>query len=140
MKKFFLLPLILLASPLGAVPATNPQLLEIPVPETPTVALRIVIETGSVDDPKDKLGLCNLTMRAAADGGTQKMTKAEVAGLLYPMAASIEVHVDRETTVFSGRVRKEDLALFYPVFWDAIIHPRFRRPTSSGFARPHSVP
>ena len=75
----------------------DPQLIEIPVPESPTVALRIVIETGSVDDPDGKLGLCNLAMRAAAEGGTASLTKTQVADLLYPMAASIDVHVDRET-------------------------------------------
>jgi zinc protease len=126
---------LLPASAFRAAPAAEPvpapsaasdaQLLEIPVAETPTVALRVVFETGSVDDPSGKLGLCNLTMRAAAEGGTPELTVTQVAELLDPMAASIEVYVGRETTIFSGRVRREDLDAFYPVFWNAIFHPRF---------------
>lgn len=112
--------------PSHADPSTpDGQLIEIPVPESPTVALRVVIEAGSVDDPYGKYGLCNLTMHAAAEGGTADLTKTEVADRLYPMAASIDVRVDRETTIFSGRVRKEDLDDYYPIFWNAIFHPRF---------------
>jgi zinc protease len=135
MRKLFWIALALAAqastaasvgTPSGSAPAqADPQLIEIPVPESPTVALRVVIGTGSVDDPGGMLGLCNLAMRAAAEGGTASLTKTQVADLLYPMAAGIDVHVDRETTVFSGRVRKEDLAAYYPIFWDAVFHPRF---------------
>ncbi len=113
------------AAAASAQTAVGTQIVEIPVAESPTVALRVVVETGSVDDPDGRLGLCNLTMRAAAEGGTSDLTKAQVAERLYPMAASIEVHVDRETTVFSARVRKEDLPAFYPIFWETVFHPRF---------------
>jgi zinc protease len=117
------LPLPPVATPAEAA-ASDAPLIEIPVPQSPTVALRVVIETGSVDDPYGKFGLCSLTMHAAAEGGTPDLTKTEVADRLYPMAASIDVRVDRETTVFSGRVRKEDLEDYYPIFWNAIFHPR----------------
>ena len=121
-----LIAILLLAPPVTqAAPSSDPPLIEIPVTETPTVALRIVIETGSVDDPAGRFGLCNLAMRAAAEGGTEELTRTQVAELLDPMAASIDVYVGRETTIFSGRVRREDLDAFYPVFWNAIFHPRY---------------
>ena len=101
------------------------KLLEIPVPGAPTIALSVLLETGSADDPADKPGLCSLTMRAAVEGGTPTLTKGEVAERLYPMATSAEVFVDRETTIFTGRVRREDIDAFYPIFWDLIFHPRF---------------
>lgn len=120
-------PLALLSfALLSLVPASGSTgLTEIPVPESPTVALRVIIEVGSVDDPAGREGLCALTMRAAADGGTSDISREEAIERLYPMAASVDVSIDRETTVFSGRCRREDLREYFPIFWDRIFRPRF---------------
>lgn len=101
------------------------SLLEIPVQGSPVVAIRILVNAGSVDDPAGKEGLCRLAMEAAADGGTQTLSRSEVVDRFHPMDASIDLFVDRETSVFTGRVRREDLAEFFPIFWDRILHPRF---------------
>jgi zinc protease len=101
------------------------SLLEIPVPESPVVVVRILVNAGSLDDPAGKEGLCRLAMDVAADGGTPALTRSELADVFYPMDASVELFVDRETSVFTGRVRREDLAEFFPIFWDRVFHPRF---------------
>ena len=101
------------------------SLLEIPVPESPVVVLRVLVNAGSMDDPAGKEGLCRLAMEAAADGGTQALTRAQLVDRFYPMDASVDFFVDRETSVFTGRVRREDLAEFFPLFWDRVFHPRF---------------
>lgn len=109
----------------GAAAAAVDGILEISVPESPTVAIRVIVEVGSVDDPAGREGLCSLAMRAAADGGTQDLTREESIDRLYPMAASVDLSVDRETTVFSGRCRREDLDAYFPIFWDRVFRPRF---------------
>ncbi len=106
-------------------PADDSRLIVMKIDQAPVVTLRAVLEVGSIDDPCCKEGLCWLTMHAAAEGGTPLLSHAEVSDLLYPMAASVNVFVDRETTVFSATVRAEDLAEFYPIFRDLIFHPRF---------------
>ncbi len=116
---------LLAALLLWAGMACSEDLTEIPVAESPTVAIRVVIEAGSADDPVGLEGLCLLTMRATADGGTPALTRNEVIERLDPMAADVELWVDRETTVFSGRCRREDLAEYFPIFWDRTFRPRF---------------
>jgi zinc protease len=109
-------------SPPGTAAA---PLLEIPVPESPVVVIRVLVNAGSMDDPAGKEGLCKLAMEAAADGGTGALTRSQLVDLIYPMDASVDVFVDRETSVFTGRVRREDLAEFFPIFWDRVFRPRF---------------
>jgi zinc protease len=107
------------------VAAASSSLIEIPVQGSPVVAIRVLVNAGSMDDPAGKEGLCRLSMEAAADGGTPALARSEVVDRFYPMDASIDLFVDRETTVFTGRVRREDLGEFFPIFWDRIAHPRF---------------
>ena len=107
-------------------PAESGSLTEIPVPASPVVALRVVVLAGSMNDPKGLEGLCNLAMHAAVDGGTGNLTREQVKERLYPMDASVELFVDREVSVFSGRVRREDLKEYFPIFWNSIVHPAYR--------------
>jgi zinc protease len=109
----------------GGPGTASASLLEIPVPESPVVVIRVLVNAGSMDDPAGKEGLCGLAMEAAADGGTQTLTRSELVDLFYPMDASVDLFVDRETSVFTGRIRREDLAEFFPIFWDRVFHPRF---------------
>ncbi|MFB3907439.1 MAG: M16 family metallopeptidase [Candidatus Eisenbacteria bacterium] len=115
----------------GSSPAASasaplaPQILEMPVKDSPVVALRVLIPVGSADDPSGKEGLCNLAMRAAAEGGTPSLTQKEVADLLYPMAASVRLEVDKEAVVFETTVRRADLDTMIPVFFDLIFRPRY---------------
>lgn len=111
--------------PAGARASEAGSLLELPVPESPVVVVRVLVQAGSIDDPQGKEGVCRLTMAAAAHGGTAEWTKTQVADHFYPMDAAIDLFVDRETAVFTGRVRREDLAEFIPIFLDLIFRPRF---------------
>ncbi|HZI13628.1 MAG TPA: pitrilysin family protein [Myxococcus sp.] len=113
-----------------AVPATplrTPKPLELVVlarPETPIVSFRLVFRTGSVDDPKGKEGLTSLTATLMSEGGTQKLTSAQVLEALYPMAAELGAFTDKEFTTFSGRVHRDFLPRFMEVFTDVLLAPR----------------
>lgn len=119
----------------GAKPAPSPaaspsltragyQKVALPDPASPVVAVRLAFRAGSVDDPKGKEGLTALTVRLMAEGGTQKLSSAELQRTLYPMATNIGWQVDKEMTVFSGRVHKDHLAAFLPILADVVLEPR----------------
>jgi zinc protease len=113
-----------------AVPTTplrTPKPLELVVqarPETPIVSFRLVFRSGSVDDPKGKEGLTALTATLMAEGGTQKLTSAQVLEALYPMAAELGAFTDKEFTTFSGRVHRDFLPRFMELFTDVLLAPR----------------
>lgn len=113
-----------------AVPATplrQPKPMEQVVlarPDSPIVSFRLVFHTGSVDDPKGKEGLTALTAQLMAEGGTQKLTASQLLEALYPMAAELDVFVDKEFTTLSGRVHKDFLTRFQDIFTDVLLAPR----------------
>ena len=123
MRKTFAIALILLMVPLAAAVAENTVLL--PVQDDPTVAFRIMFNVGSHNDPEGKEGLAALTASLITEGATKNHSYEELLALLYPMASSIDEQVDKEMTVFSGRAHKDNLAEFYELFKEVLLHPRF---------------
>ncbi len=90
-----------------------------------SVDVRLLFRSGSVDDPKGKEGLTYMTAKMLAEGGTKQHTYAEILQLLYPMAASLEVDVSREMTVFTGRAHRDHLDSYFPLLFEVILEPRF---------------
>jgi zinc protease len=93
--------------------------------DAPVIALRVVFEAGSADDPPALPGLTHLTALTMLEGRAGEVTYAERERLLFPMAAHISLHVEREQVVFSARVHKDHLAHFYPLFRDVLRAPAF---------------
>ncbi len=98
----------------------------LPVKDDPTVSFRIVFRVGSQNDPRGKEGLAALTAALITEGSTQKHSYEEILDLLYPMAASISEQVDKEVTVFMGRVHKDHLDRYYSLLKEVISEPAFR--------------
>jgi len=96
-------------------------------PQDPTVSIKVWFQVGSQYDPLGKEGLANLCARLLAEGGTKRHSYEEILDLLYPMAASYSVTVDKEMTVFHGRVHADHLDSYLPLFTQAICEPGFRR-------------
>ncbi len=113
------------AAPRGGRAAATPGIVTVPSAGTPIVALRLVLDAGSIDDPAGKEGLASLTARMVASAGTARRSYSEVLDALYPMAASIDGAVDREVTVFSGKVHRDDLDEYTALFTEALLHPGF---------------
>ncbi|NTX08117.1 pitrilysin family protein [Myxococcus sp. CA040A] len=110
-----------------AVPLKQPKPLELVVlarPDTPIITFRLVFHTGSIDDPKGKEGLTALTASLMAEGGTRKLTSAQLLEALFPMAAELEASTDKEFTTFSGRVHKDFLPRYLDIFTDVLLAPR----------------
>jgi zinc protease len=92
---------------------------------TPVVELRVVFEAGSADDPPGLEGLTYVTVMTMLEGRTGDLSFADRERLLFPMAAQIHAHVEREQVAFTGRVHKDHLASFYPLFRDVLRLPAF---------------
>lgn len=107
----------------GAMAQDEPVL--IPSSDMPTVAIRLLFETGSMDDPPGKEGLCALTAQTLAHGGTKDLSHSGVVDALYPLAGRIDAQVDKEYTVLMGHIAAGALDRFYPILRDLLLHPRW---------------
>ena len=97
----------------------------LPISGSPLVTIRIVFETGSVNDPAGKNGLNALTALMMGRGGTQSMSYQELTTMLYPWAASIDAQADKEVTTLIGQVHRDHLEPFYTILRDLVLSPRF---------------
>lgn len=88
------------------------------------VVIRVLFESGSADDPDGAEGATGLAARWMVEGGTEAMTYGEFSRALFPLAATFDADVDRDMTVFVGRVHRDNLDRFYPLLRDALLRPR----------------
>jgi len=107
-------------------PASAAPPVLLPVAQDPNVAFKIWFKVGSQDDPPGKPGLAALTAAMLSGGGTKDRAYDEILAALYPLAASYDVSVDKEMTVFSGVTHRDNVGAFYPLFVEALLTPGFR--------------
>jgi zinc protease len=101
------------------------RLIEQPSMDQPLVAIRVLFQAGSADDPAGQEGLTHLMAAIVAEGATTKRTWSEVLDALYPMAATIEAYGDKDVFVFSGIIHRDNLEKFADLLADQILLPRF---------------
>lgn len=101
------------------------DIVELKLPKSDLVVIKVMFRNGSIADPKGKEGLTYLTANTIAEGGTKEMTSNKIKDLIYPWAASYYVSVDKEVSIFTFEVHKDNLANFYPIIKGLILTPRF---------------
>jgi zinc protease len=106
--------------------------IELPVPTDPTITFRIWFKVGSQNDPAGKEGLASLTAAMISNAGTMRDSYDQILKKLYPMAASYGAGVDKEMTVITGRVHRDNVNAFTDLLTEAILHPAF---TAEDFQR-----
>ena len=94
-------------------------------PGSPFIAFDIWVKAGSQNDPAGKEGLAALTAALLADGSTTADPYDQILAKLYPMAAGYGSSVDKEMTVFTGRVHRDNLEAYYTLFKNAVLSPAF---------------
>ncbi len=117
--------------PLGPNPSGALRVVEDRVATDPIVNLRVAFLAGSSADPPGKEGLTALTARLMAEA-TADVDAAGLADALFPMAAELSVQVDKDATVFVGRVHKDHEAAFLKILGDVLTRPRL---DAADFAR-----
>ena len=103
----------------------NKGVVEVPVPNSDLITIRLMFRAGSANDPAGKEGLTNFSANLAMDGGTEQHTKQEIDDLTYPMAVSFNAFTDKEVSVFSTTFHKDNLEKGYDLFRGLILTPRF---------------
>jgi len=107
--------------------AATAQIRVVPLPgKSPLVTFRIVFTTGAAADPVDKPGLAELTAMMIAEGGTKDLTYKQIGEAMFPMAASLEVQVDKEMTAFIGETHVDNLAAYYKLLRARLLEPGWR--------------
>lgn len=95
--------------------------------ETPLIDLQLLFRTGAAYDPPGKAGLAQLTSAMLADAGSRRRGYAELQRVLYPLAAPIAYHVDKEMVSIRGTVHRDNLALWYEVLREQMLQPGFSK-------------
>lgn len=95
-------------------------------PDSPFIAFNIWVQCGSQNDPKGKEGLAALTAEFLANSSTTNHSYERILEKLYPMAAGYHAQVDKEMTVFTGRIHRDNLDAYYSLFKDAWLAPAFK--------------
>lgn len=108
-----------------SVPSSEHVVL-LPVKDDPTISFRIWFKVGSQCDPEGREGLAALTAALMTEGAAGERSYDEIMEALYPMAASYGSSVDKEMTVITGRVHRDNLEEYYGLLTDAILRPAFR--------------
>lgn len=102
-----------------------PEIVALPSPTSPLVAIRLLFRVGSIDDPPGKEGLAALTALMVAEASTTKRPYSQLLEDLYPLAAEITDNADREVTVFSGTVARGALETYTGLLEEALLSPAF---------------
>jgi zinc protease len=100
------------------------KIVQVKKPGIPLVHFRVMILSGSADDPKGKEGLAYFTS-SMLKKGTESYTREQIEELLDFLSARIDVKVDKEVIVISGTTLKENLDKFYPLFLEILLKPTF---------------
>jgi zinc protease len=104
---------------------TGATLLELPATQNAVVNVQLRFRSGAIDDPRGKAGLTYLTARVMAEGGTKALSAKQLLEALFPLAAELDVRVDKEQTTFIARVHRDNLAKLIPIVTDVLVHPRW---------------
>ncbi|PLX28335.1 MAG: insulinase family protein [Ignavibacteria bacterium] len=106
-------------------PSANDAVL-LPVKDDPTISFSLWFKVGSQCDPEGKEGLAAMTAAMLTRGGTVGKSYEDILDALYPLYAEYGSSCDKEMTVISGRVHRDNLEVYYPLLTDALLHPGFR--------------
>jgi zinc protease len=118
---FLLVPALMI----GGQPVDTRSFVQLPVKNDPTISFRLWFKVGSQNDPAGKEGLAYITGEMLSDASTVHNTYAQIIDRLYPLAARYSASVSTEMTIISGRVHKDNLTAYYPLFLDAVVAPAF---------------
>ena len=116
---------LLAAAAAQAAAQASIDAVELPSSSSPLVSLRLQFDAGSIYDPPGKEGLAALTGLMLAEAGTQKRSYSDLVEALYPMAAAIDLNIDREVTLISGTVHRDQLDSYTELLEEALLRPGF---------------
>ncbi|MCX6291032.1 MAG: pitrilysin family protein [Bacteroidetes bacterium] len=122
MKSKIISALIILFATLTA----NAQdVIELKMPKSNKIVIKLMFRNGSICDPKGKEGLTELTTSLITEGGTKELTHSQITDKIYPWSASYSASADKEVSIFTFEVPKVFLSQFYPIIKGLMLTPSF---------------
>ena len=101
------------------------EFIEIKMPRSNKIVVKLMFRNGSISDPKGKEGLTFTTVSMITQGGAGDMSYAEIQDKLYPWAAQYSALVDKEVSVFTFEFPSDFAIEFYPLLRDIVLNPSF---------------
>jgi zinc protease len=94
--------------------------------ELPLINMSLLIRTGSMYEPADKIGLASITGEVMRTGGTTTKTGDQIDEELESIAASVETGIGLDSGSASMSVLKGDLDKGLSILADVLMNPAFR--------------
>lgn len=101
------------------------EVIELKLPNSNKVSIKLMFRNGSISDPAGMEGITQSTASLIVQGGTRELSYSEIQDRIYPMAARYGVSTDKEVTTFSFEVHQDHLEEFYPILKGLVLTPRF---------------
>jgi zinc protease len=103
---------------------TGLKVIEVKKPGIPVIHFKVMIKSGSMDDPKGKEGLAYFTANLLRRG-TKSYSRDQIEDMLDFISAGLDIRTDKEVIVISGTTLKENLDEFYRIFTEVVLNPTF---------------
>jgi len=94
-----------------------------PSASSPLVDVSFLVHAGAGFDPGGKKGLATLTAAMITDGGSEAMTIDKINEAMFPMASGFNAQIDKEMTLLSGQVHKDNLNAWYELVRGQLLYP-----------------
>jgi predicted Zn-dependent peptidase len=91
----------------------------------PVVHITAITRTGRIYDPKEKIGLGELTVSLLKDGGTLKYKSSDIDETLEFLGASVETSIAAEEARADMFVLKKDLDKVLDIYASVLMEPAF---------------
>jgi zinc protease len=92
----------------------------------PQLNVKIAFECGSVRDPEGKEGLAALAASMIAEAGSRPLRYDEITKALFPIAGAFRAQVDKELTVFTGVIHRDNWQRFLEIVLPQLLDPGYR--------------
>ena len=94
--------------------------------ELPLINISVLIRTGSVYEPTEKIGLASITGQVIRTGGTTSKTGDQIDEELESIAAAVETGIGLNSGSASMSVLKQDFEKGLSILADVLMNPEFR--------------
>jgi zinc protease len=116
--------------------------------ELPLISASVLVRTGSILEPMDKVGLASMTGSVMRSGGSTKYPSSVLNPLLEDKAAVINTGIGFSSGSASMNALKEDFPTLLPIFVDVMMNPAFpedrieqaKRQSKTGISRRNDDP
>jgi len=101
------------------------EVVELKLPKSNKIVVKLMFRNGSICDPQGKEGLTYATANMITQGGTQEYTFSEIQDVIFPMAARYSSNVDKEVSIFTFEFHTDFVKDFYPILKGLMLTPAF---------------